>query len=310
MDSWPKSGDGRRLMFRAAKPHFFKIILDDTIRRRKLGIPRKFARRYGSEMSSPVFLKVPSGEKWEVQLVKCDDEIWLTNGWQEFVGYYSLACGYFLVFEFEQNCHFNVIIMDKSSSEIDYPLSHNEDTCLEEEFPGPKVEETESDHSLPSPLPFTQPHKKLKLEKPTKNIKSLCLTKQSEGKRGKAKETGRMQPLTAEEKANALHRAGANFKSGNPYFMIVMQQTHLHRLNIPASFKREHFNNRKAATFITKEEKAWFVEFVSIGKAIARSRDGWKKFVQENHLEVGDVCVFELINRIACKFNVVIFRHT
>lgn len=36
MDSWPKSGDGRRLMFRAAKPHFFKIILDDTIRRRKL----------------------------------------------------------------------------------------------------------------------------------------------------------------------------------------------------------------------------------------------------------------------------------
>lgn len=36
---------------------------------------------------------------------------------------------------------------------------------------------------------------------------------------------------------------------------------------------------------------------------------GWNKFSQENYLEVGDVCVFELINRSAIRFNVVIFRH-
>lgn len=156
------------------------------------GIPRKFVRRYGSELSSPVFLKMPSGAKWEIQLLKCDDEIWLTNGWQEFVEYYSLAFGYFLIFEFEQNCHFNVIIMDKSASEIDYPFSiingNNKEPDLKEELPEQKIEETENVNPLQSrktkensPLPFTQPHKKMKLENPTENTKSHHPTRQSEG---------------------------------------------------------------------------------------------------------------------------------
>ncbi|XP_043814102.1 B3 domain-containing transcription factor VRN1 [Manihot esculenta] len=331
MDSCLKKDDGR-LVFKSTKPHFFKIILDDTIRSRKLGIPRKFVRRYGSELSSPVFLKMPSGAKWEIQLLKCDDEIWLTNGWQEFVEYYSLAFGYFLIFEFEQNCHFNVIIMDKSASEIDYPFSiingNNKEPDLKEELPEQKIEETENVNPLQSrktkensPLPFTQPHKKMKLENPTENTKSHHPTRQSEGldfaaKRGKAKDTVRTQPLTAEEKATALHRATANFNSGNPYFMIALQPSYLNKLvnmSIPASFAREYFiKNREIATLITKDGKTWSVEFcytVSNRKQSASLGLGWNKFSQENYLEVGDVCVFELINRSAIRFNVVIFRH-
>lgn len=40
----------------------------------------------------------------------------------------------------------------------------------------------------------------------------------------------RTQPLTAEEKATALHRATANFNSGNPYFMIALQPSYLNKL--------------------------------------------------------------------------------
>ncbi|XP_058006817.1 B3 domain-containing transcription factor VRN1 [Hevea brasiliensis] len=340
MDSCPKKGDGR-LMFKATKPHFFKIILDDTIRSRKLGIPRRFVRRYGSELSSPVFLKVPSGAKWQVQLVKCNGEIWLENGWQEFVEYYSLVFGYFLIFEFEQNCHFNVFVFDKSASEIDYPFNitnaYDEEPNLEEECPDPEIEETENDvgveilgYSLrspktkaKSPLPFPQPHKKIKLENPTENTKSHWPTGQSEAKRSKEGMSnekrsldgvaGRKQPLTAEEKANALHNAGTKFKSGNPYFMIAMQPSYLHRLRIPASFMRDYFNkNSGSVALITEDGETWSVDFsytLCNGRASATLRHGWKKFVEENHLEVGDVCVFELINRIAIRFKVGIFRH-
>lgn len=36
---------------------------------------------------------------------------------------------------------------------------------------------------------------------------------------------------------------------------------------------------------------------------------GWKEFVKENRLEVGDVCAFELINHTKITFNVEIFRN-
>ncbi|KAF2296042.1 hypothetical protein GH714_035812 [Hevea brasiliensis] len=299
MDSCPKKGDGR-LMFKATKPHFFKIILDDTIRSRKLGIPRRFVRRYGSELSSPVFLKVPSGAKWQVQLVKCNGEIWLENGWQEFVEYYSLVFGYFLIFEFEQNCHFNVFVFDKSASEIDYPFNitnaYDEEPNLEEECPDPEIEETENDPT--GGLDFAAKRSKEGMSNEKKSLDGVA---------------GRKQPLTAEEKANALHNAGTKFKSGNPYFMIAMQPSYLHRLCIPASFMKDYFNkNSGSVALITEDRETWSVDFsytLCNGRASATLRHGWKKFVQENHLEVGDVCVFELINRIAIRFKVGIFRH-
>ncbi|XP_065857206.1 B3 domain-containing protein REM9-like isoform X2 [Euphorbia lathyris] len=83
-------------------PHFFKVILDHTIRDKKL---------------------VPTGVKWKVELVKTSaEEIWLQRGWPEFVEYYSIAYGSFLVFEYENNNgDFNVIIFDKTCTEINYP---------------------------------------------------------------------------------------------------------------------------------------------------------------------------------------------
>ena len=35
---------------------------------------------------------------------------------------------------------------------------------------------------------------------------------------------------------------------------------------------------------------------------------GWKIFARENHLKVGDVCIFELINNINLTFKVHIYR--
>ncbi|KAF2318763.1 hypothetical protein GH714_010529 [Hevea brasiliensis] len=263
------------------------------------GIPRKFVRRYGSDLSSPAVLKVLSGEKWKVELVKCDGEIWLKNGWQEFVEVCFLALGSFIIFEYEKNCLFNVIIIDKSALEIDYPFSitdgENGEPNLEQEFPEPEIGENENDvsilgHSFPSPktkdkspLQFPQPHKKMEVENPTENTNAQLPTGKFGGLSNEKKTldgaVARRRPLTAEEKANAFHRASTNFKSGNPYFMVAMPPLFLHSL--------EYSGN----------------------KLSARITHGWREFARENHLEVGDVCVFELTNRIEIILKVVIFQH-
>ncbi|XVF15619.1 hypothetical protein REPUB_Repub09cG0169800 [Reevesia pubescens] len=71
-------------MFTPKTPHFFKIILEDTIQDWKLRIPTKFVRKYGSCLSiSSVILIVPSGATWHVGLTKSDDNgVWLQHEWQ------------------------------------------------------------------------------------------------------------------------------------------------------------------------------------------------------------------------------------
>ncbi|XVF17774.1 hypothetical protein REPUB_Repub10bG0152500 [Reevesia pubescens] len=135
-------------MFRPKTPHFFKIILEDTIRDNKLEIPREFVRKYGDGLSSPVLLKVPSGDTWQVELTKSDGDIWLQNGWQEFAQHYSQKYGHLLVFKYEGNGNFQVLIFDMSATEIEYPyISHIEDHKSDEQCQEPGMEEAKADSS-------------------------------------------------------------------------------------------------------------------------------------------------------------------
>ncbi|XP_050210528.1 B3 domain-containing transcription factor VRN1-like [Mercurialis annua] len=297
MDSCPPR-DNRRPMFKSKTPRFFKIILDEHA---KFYIPRKFVRLYGNDLSSSVVLKVPTGAKWKLELVKSDGEIWFQEGWPEFVKFYSIAYGFFLVFECTQtNSEFNVIIFDKSALEIDYPLGisnrNNQKSNREQEI----RQETEILNPKPkgkSPILFPQPpNKKIRLKESTGN---------------------RAQTLTPQEKAEAIKRAASDFKSENPYFMVVMQPSFLHcgdnyRLSIPASFVKEYFHKKQGSAMLsTIDGNLWAVEYnhyVSSGFWVAKINRGWKEFAIGNHLEIGDVCVFELIDDTNTTLKVAIFR--
>lgn len=109
--------------------------------------PRKFVTKYGDSLSSPVLLMVPSGSTWHVELIKSDGDVWLQNGWKEFAEHYSLKHGHFLVFKYQGDCNFQVLIFDMSASEIEYPhISPNMDrdeVCQE-----PNKEEDAKDDSV------------------------------------------------------------------------------------------------------------------------------------------------------------------
>ncbi|KAJ7961895.1 B3 domain-containing protein [Quillaja saponaria] len=99
---------------------FFKIILHQSLMDGMLRIPRKFVMKYGADLSNLVFLKLPNGEEWKVNLTKQDGEVWFQNGWKEFAEHYSLAHGHLLVFRYEKTSYFHVHIFDVSAIEIDY----------------------------------------------------------------------------------------------------------------------------------------------------------------------------------------------
>lgn len=58
---------------------------------------------------------------------------------------------------------------------------------------------------------------------------------------------------------------------------------------------------------VAGSKKTWPVILLMYSPKRALFGVGWKEFVKENALKVGDVCVFELV-KAARKFNVIIYQ--
>lgn len=90
-------------------------------------IPDEFVIKYGADLRDVVFLEVPTGAIWKVELLQNSNGTkYLNNGWNQFKEYYSIAIGYFLLFQYNGNSHFSVCIFDLSASEIEYLSGPNE----------------------------------------------------------------------------------------------------------------------------------------------------------------------------------------
>ena len=63
--------------------------------------------------------------------------VWFENGWCEFASYHGLTMGHLLVFRYDGNSQFDVLIFDATATEIDYPL--------DDQLQGHRMEDNESD---------------------------------------------------------------------------------------------------------------------------------------------------------------------
>ncbi|XVF41612.1 hypothetical protein PTKIN_Ptkin01aG0293400 [Pterospermum kingtungense] len=142
------SGSSLKKTKDATPLHFFRIILGHD---QKLGLPKRFVSTYGNDLSNSVQLAAPSGQVWQVELVKCDGQVWLGNGWKGFADYFSLKRGNLLVFRYEGHSQFHVpMIFDQTTFEIEYPINvdSSKDANHDKQHQMPKVEEIESDVSV------------------------------------------------------------------------------------------------------------------------------------------------------------------
>lgn len=188
-------------------------------------IPKKFVRKYGETLSSPVILKLPSGLEWKVGLTKSDGRLWLHKGWPEFAAHHSINRGHLLVFRYEGSSQFYVLILDTSTTEIDYPIVNP--THLRE----PKKEEVEI---LDDPIPKTGDKSLLKCPRPLKRMRrSVCKMSNPPSRR--------LKSLSPSETARALERV-SGFNSENPFFTIVMQLSYAHGRSRVVSFKLKAYN--------------------------------------------------------------------
>ncbi|XP_061340028.1 B3 domain-containing protein Os11g0197600-like [Gastrolobium bilobum] len=96
------------------------------------------------------------------------------------------------------------------------------------------------------------------------------------------------------------------FRSKKPSFTIVMKPSYVdrHCLHVPVQFAKKYLKKKERIILLqVLDGGTWHCSY-SQGKIVA----GWKKFVSENNLKVGDVCLFELTNSQGLSLQVQILQ--
>ncbi|CAN1182026.1 B3 domain-containing protein At4g01580 [Linum perenne] len=244
---------------------FVKIILNSTLLNKMLRIPRV----YGNQLlGSTATLEVPSGDKWEVELVRdSQGVVWFCNTvWERFSEFYSLEFGHLLLFEYRGLSAFLVVIFDTTAVEIEYPVRE-----------AARVE----------------------VEQDSISLEILDVADRSEEK-GKSPVVGDADSnQAAEEEAIDLEdayqvggMAGNGFTSEHPFFKVkIATQTIMY---IPKRFTKEH-SIIKSVKHVKLEAngKVWAARiYVQNNKYV---KLGSISFLEDNKVKSGDVCFFELI---------------
>ncbi|MBA0760874.1 hypothetical protein Gotri_023593, partial [Gossypium trilobum] len=255
------------LKFISNSPCFFKIILQDTIQNGKLKVCEKPWKYH----VKPCKLRVPSGAAWKVELTKCGGKIWFENGWLEFSNHYSLELGHLLVFRYDGNSNFHVIIFDRTASEIQYPYTSNNQR-QSNEIPKQNINESKTECNGKSGFLAQQvSHNGCPAVKGDKRTNHPVI-----------------QRMRGPEKVKALEKAINTFKSKNPFFLVVMQRYYV---------GLSHSRGCRLLRFVFQFGKAWIVTFKhnqTGKKQISVPRAGWGTFVRDNNIQAGDVCAFKL----------------
>ncbi|KAK8945707.1 B3 domain-containing protein [Platanthera guangdongensis] len=86
--------------------------------------------------------------------------------------------------------------------------------------------------------------------------------------------------------------------SGTPYFTSVVVKSQIqspYQMVIPRRFNKS-LPDAALQVVLTRKGKAWKMKYLGEG-ILKRFGCGWKEFALDNHLKVGDGCVFELMAR-------------
>ncbi|XP_068306963.1 B3 domain-containing protein At4g01580-like isoform X4 [Pyrus communis] len=267
-------------------PHFFKIIVNDTSKYNKIKIPTKFVMKYGDGLSNSVVLKVPSGLEWEMELRRYDGEVWFEKGWPDFSHFYSLDFAYWLVFGCEGNSKFLVRIFDRSCTEIDYPLQTPEEEETDEDSISTNSDHDSSDDARDDYEAYSGDDSVQILDE-----FSPC-QRETKGRSPFPCPRPYKENITSSGKAGPSARAKAK----------ALQ------MSLRSKFVKKHLSKTCDHVFLRRSDgRTWRVKLEQYETGRCRLLSGWKKFVQENSLAIGDVCVFVLIDNIKPLFNVIFF---
>ncbi|CAN6460007.1 unnamed protein product [Victoria cruziana] len=285
---------------REDKPRFFKIMTDGSAKR--LRIPPAFVEHI-NVTSRRAILRGPSDNIWRVEIKETNRGMIFRKGWKRFHRDHCLEFGDFLVFRYDGNMHFSVQIFDRSACEKEgtfYVKNSKGNVSPIERQVG--VESGKSKQF--SPTVQADLHNGASEYKNGSNCTAKNSKEANCGLRRRI--VSQRRAVTDEEKQRALTDA-SSFQSNNPYCRIVMAPSYVYYgffMHLPKRFRSKYLPSTACdMTLHGPSGKPWPVRYVSTPLYGGLS-GGWIKFTLHHNIEVGDVCVFELIKEKELKVHI------
>ncbi|WJX09394.1 hypothetical protein P8452_00232 [Trifolium repens] len=94
--------------------HFIQFLRNDF--QQQLELPKTFSNNVKKKLPENVTLKGPSGVVWNIGITTRDDTVYFVDGWQRFVKDHSLKENDFLLFKYNGESLFEVLIFDGESN--------------------------------------------------------------------------------------------------------------------------------------------------------------------------------------------------
>ncbi|XP_058183460.1 putative B3 domain-containing protein Os03g0621600 isoform X3 [Rhododendron vialii] len=272
---------GEEFPFSESSPQFFKVFVPDQSSQ-EVQIPPEFLKYFNGVLPYKSTITNMEGRSWKVELNEVNDSLYFHEGWHQFVLDNSLEFGDFLVFYYGVNANFYVKIYGKNG-------------CLKE--PNPPTSDIHRAISLPQENQTVENRKSKRLSCIVSSDQiadnNLCSRR----------------PSGLQKKGRALKEAD-KFTSKFPFFKILMGSTYVTRgpVNVPASFVSSVMQQDRQSATLVVSNKSWSVGLCRGRRHVRMITHGWPIFSRENALKVGDVCVFELVEREDFVLKVSVFR--
>lgn len=117
-----------------------------------------------------------------------------------------------------------------------------------------------------------------------------------------------LRPLVSPELAR-------KFDSKHPFFEMVIPRSYMNCLSLPVGFIKQHIQEDKGMATLRFSGESWPVKLLSYTQTrkilSGYTHDtrvffttGWTAFARETHMRMGNICVFELIDRDDVVFQV------
>uniref|UniRef100_A0A0E0D3S2 TF-B3 domain-containing protein n=1 Tax=Oryza meridionalis TaxID=40149 RepID=A0A0E0D3S2_9ORYZ len=299
--------------------NFFKVMIGRF--RERMIIPNEFLQYFRGKIPRTIKLQLRDGCTYDVQVTKNLGKISLQSGWKAFVTAHDLQLGDFLVFSYDEISELKVLIFGPSGCEKVHPCP----TTKGATHSGEKWEEPLRISSNSYDLPVKSPQSVSKSEKQwdssgqennTANIEEVAL--QGDDLQvhpvlncilPKHTRLTDMQKQQLERKVRAIH-------SEIPIYGCILRKSRVHGKSQtvePFSLCNQDICREYADVYLPFKElnmtlqrhgKNWEVLCHTKDTRTKRLSTGWSRFAQENNLQVGDICLFELLKNKEYSMNV------
>ncbi|KAL8232163.1 hypothetical protein R6Q57_001941 [Mikania cordata] len=324
----------------ARRPHFIKGF-NPNISIDKQKIPSKFVKHLEGKTTGTVYLMGPSGNTWHADLAQETDGLFIFNGWEAFVRDHFLENGDSLVFRYDGDLHFTLQIFDQSYCEKEtafYAECHQDLSIFDQHFGKKREREyaslfTNTGDCVPKRPRSSQAHEVTNVAEMQlglhESIDGQCevavfLNNTDYVSNALKNPINTVMPISevcpSDDELGQLSAVEADkiaqsFTSSFPHFTQVMKRFKhkwfLYYGNVPYQFAMAYLPNCKVKIMLHNlKGESWTVNSIPTTRVQTSHTfcGGWLAFVRGNNINIGDVCIFELVGKCEMRVNILRVR--